>query len=74
MNRFEVSAERTARATPEAVWALVSDATRYPEWGRGDAAEYRRLPYWQPYLMSAWVAQKSKTRCHSNSELTASYS
>ena len=42
MNRLEVSAERTARATPEAVWALVSDATRYPEWGPWRAAEYRR--------------------------------
>jgi len=42
MNRLEVSAELTARATPEVVWALVSDATRYPEWGPWRAAEYRR--------------------------------
>jgi uncharacterized protein YndB with AHSA1/START domain len=42
MNRLEVSAERTAQAPPEAVWALVSDATRYPEWGPWRAAEYRR--------------------------------
>lgn len=42
MNQLEVSAERTARATPEEVWALVSDATRYPEWGPWRAAEYRR--------------------------------
>jgi len=42
MNRLEVSAERTARATPEVVWALVSDVTRYPEWGPWRAAEYRR--------------------------------
>lgn len=41
MKRLEVSAERTARAKPEAVWALVSDATRYPEWGPWRAAEYR---------------------------------
>lgn len=38
--RLEASAERTARATPEVVWALVSDATRYPEWGPWRAARY----------------------------------
>jgi uncharacterized protein YndB with AHSA1/START domain len=42
VNRLDVCAERTARATPEAVWALVSDATRYPEWGPWRTAEYRR--------------------------------
>ncbi|MCL2395968.1 MAG: SRPBCC family protein [Acidimicrobiaceae bacterium] len=42
MERLELSAERTARATPEAVWALVSDATRYPDWGPWRAAKYRR--------------------------------
>lgn len=42
MNRLEVSAEQTARATAEALWELVSDATRYPEWGPWRAAEYRR--------------------------------
>lgn len=42
MNQLEVSAERTARATPEAVWALVADATRYPEWGPWRAAKYQR--------------------------------
>jgi uncharacterized protein YndB with AHSA1/START domain len=41
MDRLEVSAERTAQATPQAVWALVSDATRYPEWGPWRAAKYR---------------------------------
>ena len=41
MNRLDGSAERTARATPEAVWALVSDVTRYPEWGPWRAATYR---------------------------------
>lgn len=42
MNRLEVLAERTAWAKPDEVWALVSDATRYPEWGPWRAAEYRR--------------------------------
>jgi uncharacterized protein YndB with AHSA1/START domain len=42
MGRLEVSAEQTAQATPEAIWELVSDATRYPEWGPWRAAKYRR--------------------------------
>jgi uncharacterized protein YndB with AHSA1/START domain len=37
-----VEAEQTAHATPAAVWALVSDATRYPEWGPWSAAGYQR--------------------------------
>jgi uncharacterized protein YndB with AHSA1/START domain len=40
--RLNLSAERTAKAPAEVVWALVSDATRYPEWGPWRAAEYRR--------------------------------
>ena len=35
MGRLHGGAERTARAAPGAVRALVSDATRYPQWGRG---------------------------------------
>jgi uncharacterized protein YndB with AHSA1/START domain len=42
MDRLHVEAERTTRAAPEAVWALVSDATRYPEWGPWSAGGYRR--------------------------------
>ena len=42
MGRLQVEAERTARATPEEVWALVSDATRYPEWGPWSDAGYQR--------------------------------
>lgn len=42
MNRLELSAERTAHATAATVWALVSDATRYPEWGPWRAAKYQR--------------------------------
>jgi uncharacterized protein YndB with AHSA1/START domain len=40
MSQLHVEAEATARATPAAVWALVSDATRYPQWGPWSAAEY----------------------------------
>jgi uncharacterized protein YndB with AHSA1/START domain len=42
MNQLHVEAEQTADATPEAIWALVSDATRYPEWGPWSAAGYQR--------------------------------
>jgi uncharacterized protein YndB with AHSA1/START domain len=42
VSQLHVEAEQTARAAPEAVWALVCDATRYPEWGPWSAAGYRR--------------------------------
>jgi uncharacterized protein YndB with AHSA1/START domain len=42
VNRLHVEAEATARAAPEAVWALVCDATRYPQWGPWSAGEYQR--------------------------------
>jgi uncharacterized protein YndB with AHSA1/START domain len=42
MSRLQVEAEGTAQATPGAVWALVSDATCYPEWGPWAAAGYQR--------------------------------
>lgn len=42
MSKLHVEAERTARATPEVIWALVSDATQYPKWGPWSAAGYRR--------------------------------
>jgi uncharacterized protein YndB with AHSA1/START domain len=42
MDRLHVEAERITRAAPEAVWALVSDATRYPQWGPWSAAGYQR--------------------------------
>lgn len=43
MSRLHVEAEGTARATPEVIWALVSDATQYPKWGPWSAAGYKRL-------------------------------
>jgi uncharacterized protein YndB with AHSA1/START domain len=39
--RLQVAAESVTSAPPEAVWALVSDATRYPQWGPWSAAGYR---------------------------------
>jgi uncharacterized protein YndB with AHSA1/START domain len=40
-DRLSVAAESVVDAAPEAVWALVADATRYPEWGPWSAAGYR---------------------------------
>lgn len=42
MGQLQVEAERTARATPEAIWELISDANRYPQWGPWSAAGYQR--------------------------------
>jgi uncharacterized protein YndB with AHSA1/START domain len=42
MGQLHVEAEQTAKTTPEVLWALVSDATRYPEWGPWSAAGYRQ--------------------------------
>ena len=41
MSQLQVAAEATSRAAPEAVWALIEDARRYPEWGPWSAADYR---------------------------------
>lgn len=42
MARLQGEAERVTHATPEALWALLSDVTRYPEWGPWSAAGYRQ--------------------------------
>ena len=42
MSRLHVEAETVIGATPEAVWALVSDARRYPEWGPWREGRYER--------------------------------
>ena len=39
-SRLHVEAEGVARATPEAVWELVSNASRYCEWGPWSASGY----------------------------------
>lgn len=40
MSQLHVEAERTASATPAAVWALISDADTYADWGPWDAGGY----------------------------------
>lgn len=40
-DRLQVGVESVINAAPEAVWPLVADATRYPQWGPWSAAGYR---------------------------------
>jgi hypothetical protein len=40
-SRLSVSAEALSSSAPEAIWALISDATRYSQWGPWSAAGYR---------------------------------
>ena len=47
-DRLQVGAESVINAAPEAVWALVADATRYPQWGPWSAAGYRGAPEHTP--------------------------
>ena len=42
MAQLQVEAEATAKASPEGVWALVSDATRYPSWGPWSDGHYEQ--------------------------------
>src|SRR5580704_13680345 len=41
MAQLHVEAESTTKASPETVWALVSDATRYPSWGPWSDGHYK---------------------------------
>ena len=41
MTQLHVEAEATAKASPETVWALVSDATKYPRWGPWSDGHYQ---------------------------------
>lgn len=40
MGQLHVEAQGTADATPEAIWALISDADTYAKWGPWDAGGY----------------------------------
>jgi uncharacterized protein YndB with AHSA1/START domain len=40
MARLHAEAERMARADPATVWALVSEAADYPQWGPWSSCEY----------------------------------
>jgi uncharacterized protein YndB with AHSA1/START domain len=42
MAQLHVEAEATTKASPETVWALVSDATKYPSWGPWIDGHYKK--------------------------------
>jgi uncharacterized protein YndB with AHSA1/START domain len=42
VSRLHVEAETVIGASPETVWALVSDARRYPDWGPWREGRYQR--------------------------------
>ena len=44
MSSFSVQAQGTTKASPGAVWALVSDVTKYPEWGPWDSSGHEGSP------------------------------
>jgi uncharacterized protein YndB with AHSA1/START domain len=44
MSSFSVHAQGTTKASPRAVWALVADVTKYPEWGPWDSGGHEGSP------------------------------
>jgi uncharacterized protein YndB with AHSA1/START domain len=53
MDRLTVEAEGTAQATPETVWALVSDANQYPKWGPWSDGGYKKPGNESPHGVGA---------------------
>jgi hypothetical protein len=64
MNQLHVEADGTARADPATVWALISDATCYPEWGPWSAAEYQRPGDASPRGVGALYWLRSSRRAY----------
>jgi uncharacterized protein YndB with AHSA1/START domain len=62
MDKLHVEAEHTAQAAPEIVWALVSDATTFPQWGPWRKAEYRSPGDASPHGQGAvyWLQSSSR--------------
>jgi uncharacterized protein YndB with AHSA1/START domain len=63
MSGLHIEAESVAQAAPEAVWALVSDATRYPGWGPWSGAGYQRPGESSPRGVGAvyWLRSERRT-------------
>ena len=62
MAQLHVEAEATAKASPETVWALVSDATRYPSWGPWSDGRYQKNGDATPHGVGAVQALRSAQR------------
>jgi uncharacterized protein YndB with AHSA1/START domain len=69
MAQLHVEAEATTKASPERVWALVSDVTKYPSWGPWSDGHYKNAGVDSPRVGAVQVlrsAQRSIGR-HSTS-------
>jgi uncharacterized protein YndB with AHSA1/START domain len=62
MARLHAEAERIVHAEPAAVWALVSDAARYPEWGPWSSCEYEHPGDASPHGPGAVYRLRSSRR------------
>jgi uncharacterized protein YndB with AHSA1/START domain len=62
MARLHVEAEKTIQAPPSTVWALVSDATTYSQWGPWRKAEYRTEGEASPHGVGAVYSLESSQR------------
>jgi uncharacterized protein YndB with AHSA1/START domain len=62
MAQLHVEAEATAKAPPEAVWALVSDVTKYPSWGPWSDGHYEKAGEESPRGVGAVQVLRSAQR------------
>lgn len=62
MARLHAEAERVASADPGTVWALVSEAARYPEWGPWNSCEYEHPGDASPHGPGAVYRLRSSRR------------
>ena len=62
MAQLHVEASATAKASPETVWALVSDATKYPSWGPWSDGQYKKAGEESPHGVGAVQVLRSAQR------------
>ena len=62
MAQLHVEAEATAKASPQTVWALVSDVTKYPSWGPWSDGHYEKAGEAPPGGVGAVQALRSAQR------------
>ena len=62
MAQLHVEAEATTKASPETVWALVSDATKYPSWGPWSSGHYKKAGEESPRGVGAVQVLRSAQR------------
>src|SRR5580692_10747759 len=62
MAQLHVEVEAMAKASPETVWALVSDATKYPSWGPWSDGRYEKNGDATPHGVGAVQVLRSAQR------------